>query len=258
MKKTIIALVAMMMLASSAFAGVSFLTAPSVGEGKWAVLGMYATNHNGAIANSTEPQDYDANSIGIRGEYGVMKDIDLLVAYSFDTLPNIKDVDNIPNLDEAGKQTSGNTTSLGIKYSLGKIEMLMDVDMAVGLGYELSDAGIKLDAGGSTALRASSKTIGCVFSKKIDNFMPYGSIGYKMLAQDLGKLGGLGTIPTITGTGLALNIGCMIGVAENQAVAVEYNTENQAWDSWRKSAAVKDEASAVNVSGISLGYVYVF
>jgi hypothetical protein len=145
-----------------------------------------------------------------------------------------------------------------VKYSLGKIEMLMDMDMAVALGYESSDTGLKLDAGGSTAMQVTSKAIGCIFSKKIDNLMPYCAIAYKILAQDLGKVGGLGTLPAMAGNGLALNIGCMIGIAENQAIAVEYNTENQSWAEWRKTALIKDDASAVNVSGISLGYVYMF
>jgi hypothetical protein len=250
MKKSLLAMLVILTFATSAFAGVSYLTAPSVGEGNWAVLGMYATNHNGAIANCEEPQDYDGTGIGVRGEYGIMKDLDLLVSYSFDTLVNIKELD--------AKQTTGNTMGLGVKYSLGKMEMLMGADMAVALGYESSDAGLKLDAGGSTAMKVTSKAIGCIFSKKIDNFMPYGAIAYKLLAQDLGKLGGVGTLPAMTGNALAFNIGCMIGIAENQAIAVEYNTENQSWASWKKSALIKDDASTVSVSGISLGYVYVF
>ncbi len=250
MKKLLVTLVALLLVASSSFAGVSFLTANSVGVGKYAVLGMYATNHQGDIGNAGDPQDFDSTSVGVRGEYGIMKDMDLLVAYSFDNLtPNIRELDAV--------QTTGNTLGLGVKYSLGKA---MDVDTAVVLGYESGNIGLKLDAGGSTSVASTVISLGYIVSKQINNFMPYGAVAYKMLSQDPGKSQGVKVDPT-SGTGLAFNIGCMIGIAANQAIAIEYNTENQAFADTKVHAPApnnKTDVTSVNVSGISLGYVYMF
>ena len=252
MKKSLLAMLVILTFATSAFAGISYLTAPSVGEGNWAVLGMYATDHNGAIANSEAPQVLDGNALGVRGEYGVMKDVDLLLSYTFDTLPNVKDLD--------AKQTTGNTLGLGGKYALGKQTLPLIgtvVDTAAVLGYQSSNVGIKLDAGGSTSVASTVLGIGYVISKQMDNLIPYGGISYKMLTQDLGKTTGV-KVDALSGKALAFNVGCMIGIAKDQAIAVEYNTENQAWSEISKSGTKLDDASAVSVSGISLGYVYVF
>jgi len=253
MKKSLLAMLVILTFATSAFAGVSYLTAPSVGEGNWAVLGMYATDHNGNLANRDgNPNALDSNSLGVRGEYGVMKDVDLLLSYTFDTLPNVKDLD--------AKQTTGNTLGLGGKYALGKQTLPLIgtvVDTAAVLGYQSSNVGLKLDAGGSTSVASTVLGIGYVISKQMDNLIPYGAISYKMLTQDLGKTPGL-KVDAMSGKALAFNIGCMIGIAKDQAIAVEYNTENQAWGEVSKSGKKLDDASAVSVSGISLGYVYVF
>jgi hypothetical protein len=247
MKKSLLAMLVILTFATSAFAGISYLTAPSVGEGNWAVLGMYATDHNGAIANSEAPQVLDGNALGVRGEYGVMKDVDLLLSYTFDTLPNVKDMD--------AKQTTGNTLGIGGKYALGKQTLPLIgtvVDTAAVLGYQSSNVGIKLDAGGSLSITSTVLGIGYVISKQMDNLIPYGAVSYKMLTTSYGK----SSMDNLSGTGLAFNIGCMIGIAKDQAIAVEYNTENDLYAGVSKPA--KDDATGVNVSGISLGYVYVF
>jgi len=253
MKKTLLALLVIIAFASSSFAGVSYLTAPSVGVGNWAVLGMYATNHNGDIGNgnfcTTPPQNTDSNSLGARGEYGVTKDIDLLLSYTMDTLPNIKDI------DDGGKQTSGSTMAIGGKYSLGKqtLPLLGNVvDTAAVVGYEKSSAGVKGDNIGSLTIAQTTLAIGYVISKQMDNLVPYGAVAYKMLNKGYGK----SAFDDQTGVGLAFNIGCMIGIAKDQAIAVEYNTENQNWTGVKKP--IKDDDEGINVSGISLGYVYMF
>jgi hypothetical protein len=253
MKKTLLAMLVILTFATSAFAGVSYLVAPSVGEGNWAVLGMYATNHNGAIANRDDPQTMDSNSLGARGEYGMMKDLDLLVAYSFDTLVNIKDI------DDGGKQTSGSTMGLGAKYTLGNqsLPLIGKVDTAVAIGYETSSVGIKSDNISSIGITTTAMSIGYIVSMQMDNLMPYGAVAYKMLTESFSKSG----IDSLSGTGLAFNIGCMIGIAKDQAIAVEYNTENQSYGAVAKSFGpipAKDDAAGINVSGISLGYVYMF
>ena len=254
MKKAVLAMLVILTFASSSFAGVSFLTAPSVGEGNWAVLGMYATNHNGVIANGdvNNTSALDSNSVGVRGEYGMMKDLDLLVAYTMDTLPNIKNFDPV---NEDGKQTSGTTTGLGVKYSLGTQTIPLIgkvVDTAVAGGYEISNAGIKSTLSGSLSLSTTTMSIGYVVSNQMDNLMPYGAVAYKMITQSFGK----SSIDNLVGTGLAFNIGCMIGIAKDQAIAVEYNTENDSYAGVSKP--FKDDAVGINVSGISLGYVYLF
>ena len=262
MKKTLLAMLVILTFATSAFAGQSFLTAPSVGEGNWAVLGMYATNHNGAIANAGDtnemnPDVLDSNSIGVRGEYGMMKDLDLLVAYTFDTLPKIKGID-ITNED--GKQTSGTTVGLGVKYSLGTQSIPLIgtvVDTAVAGGYESANAGVKSTLTKTLSLTQTTMSIGYIVSKQMDNLMPYGAIAYKSLTQSYGKA----AYDNLSGTALAFNIGCMIGIAKDQAIAVEYNTENQSYGAVAKSFGpipAKDDAAGINVSGISLGYVYMF
>ena len=249
MKKALLAMLVILTCATSSFAGVSFLTAPSVGDGHWAVLGMYATNHNGVIANgdTANTTAFDATSLGVRGEYGMMKSLDLLVAYSFDTLPNIKAIDDPLG---TGKQTSGTTMGLGVKYSLEN--KLMGCDTAVLAGYESSNTGIKSDGTGKLSVTGTKISLGYVVSKQMGNLMPYGCVAYKMLTTSYGK----SAIDDLSGTGLGLNIGCMIGIAANQAIAVEYNTENDLFGGVKKPQ--KNDDSAVNVSGISLGYVYMF
>lgn len=264
MKKALLAMVIILAFASSSFAGVSFLTAPSVGEGNWAVLGMYATDHNGVVANadSMSTTAFDSNSIGVRGEYGLQKDLDLLVAYSFDTLPNIKIIDEDPILGGAasGKQTSGTTMGLGVKYSLGEQTLPLIgkvVDTAVAVGYEQSNAGVKSDAV-KLNITKTTMSIGYIVSKQMDNLMPYGAVAYKMLTQDYGK----SSWDALSGTALAFNIGCMIGIAKDQAIAVEYNTETDAFGGavkpYKAMTGKANDATATSVSGISLGYVYLF
>lgn len=250
MKKILVTLVAVLLVASASFADVNFMTANSVGQGKWAVLGMYATNHQGDAINLSDasPQDFDSNSIGVRGEYGVMKDLDLLAAYSMDTLPNIKNVD--------AKQQSGSTMGLGVKYTLSMLSL--PVDVAVAGGYQTSSVGVKLDAGGTASVTMTTLALGCIVSKQMGMFMPYGGVAVKSLSQNLGKKLTFGAdLGSIGGTGLMFNLGVAIGIAENQAILVEYNTENQAFVEAKKGV-VKQEANTVNVSGISLGYAYMF
>jgi hypothetical protein len=250
MKKLLVTLVALLLVTSASFASVSFLNANSVGVGKYVVLGMYATNHNGDVANNSDddPSVVDANSLGARVEYGVMKDLDVVAAYSLDTLPNVRKMD--------AKQESGSTLGLGVKYSLAP--MGLPVDSAVMLGYESSNAGVKLDAGGSAGISSTTMALGYIVSKQMGTIMPYGGVFVKSLSKAYGKkiTGGV-DVGSIGGTGLAFNVGCAIGIAANQAILIEYNTENQAWAEAKKGV-VKLEENAVNVSGISLGYAYAF
>jgi hypothetical protein len=269
MKKTLIALILVVACAGSSFAGVSFLIAPSVGAGKVAVLGMYATNHNAEKTGNLSKDDalgaggycaqaLDTTSLGIRAEYGIpmVEDLDVLAAYSSDTYVNVK-----KQLDV--NQKSASTTGLGVKYtlnnSLNKLwGVTLPVDVAAVLGYEYSavDFGSTVDRMGQTTLG-----LGGVVSKKIDMYIPYGAIALKSLSQN--AMPGVDARP---GTGIAFNIGCMIGVADNQAVAIEYNTETQSWADNAKAGGLiapgvsldKDNAYVQSVSGISLGYVYVF
>lgn len=250
MKKILVALVVLLLVASSSFASVNFTTANSVGEGKWAVLGMYATNHQGNAINlgDSQPSIMDATSIGARVEYGVMKNLDVLAAYSLDTFPNIKELDV--------KQESGSTVSLGAKYTLSMLDL--PVDLAVALGYESSNLGVKIDAGGTGSIGSTTLGIGCIVSKQMGMFMPYGAVAVKSLSMTTSKkLSGNIDFGSIGGTGLAFNLGCAIGIAANQAILVEYNSENQSWAEAKKGAA-KVEANTANVSGISLGYAYMF
>jgi hypothetical protein len=216
---------------------------------------MYGSDHNGVIANgdAANTTALDATGIGVKGEYGMMKDLDLLVAYSMVTLPNIKIIDDPLG---TGKQTSGTKMGLGVKYSLGKQTLPLIgsvVDTAVAGGYELANLGFKSDAfSGTLGVTDTTMSIAYVASKQMDNLMPYGAVAYKMITKSYSKSG----IDALTGTGLAFNIGCMIGIAKDQAIAVEYNTENDLYAGVSKPA--KDDATGVNVSGISLGYVYVF
>jgi len=259
MKKALLAMLVILTFAASSFAGQSFLVAPSVGEGNWTVLGMYGTDHNGVIANEgMGTSALDGTGIGVQGEYGMMKDLDLLVAYSMVTLPNIKEI-NDPTSD--GKQTSGTKMGLGVKYSLGKQTLPLIgtvVDTAVAGGYEQSNVGFKCTGiSGTVGITDTTMSIAYVMSKQMDNLMPYGAVAYKMITESFSK----SSIDSLSGTGLGFNIGCMIGIAKDQAIAVEYNTENDSYAGTSKSfgpTGGKDDASAVSVSGISLGYVYVF
>jgi hypothetical protein len=251
MKKTILALTLVALFASTSFAGVSFLTATSVGEGKFAILGMYGTNHLGAGAScSVDPSYLDIMNLGVRVEYGTpVKDLDVLAAYSVDSMPNL--ISKFPIVAASPKLLSASTTALGVKYSVIKdgasvqgIEIPMDV--AVGFGFESSSqhfSGIKDDGLTTWALAG-------IFSKKIDNMIPYGAIAYKSLSQNAKA----GNVDSLGGVGLAFNLGLYYGIAKDQAVVIEYNTEQQAWTDTK----AKNDAYANNVSGISLGYVYMF
>jgi hypothetical protein len=258
MKKILLAMLVVLTFAASSFAGQSFLVAPSVGEGNWTVMGVYGTDHNGVVANAdaTSTTVMDANGLAVKGEYGMMKDLDLLVSYAFVTLPNIKGI-NDPTGD--GKQTSGTKMGVGVKYSLGTQTLPLIgtvVDTAVAGGYEKADVGIKCTGiSGTLGITDTTMSIAYVVSKSMDNnLMPYGAVAYKMLTTSYSK----STLDSLSGTALAFNIGCMIGIAKDQAIAVEYNTENDSFGGVSKSMTGKDDATCINVSGISLGYVYVF
>jgi hypothetical protein len=218
---------------------------------------MYATNHQGNIASADDPAAYDANSVGVRAEYGVMKDLDVLGAYSFDTLPNLK-----TRKDQT--QLSGNTMDLGVKYTVIKDGAMVQgmnipMDVAVGFGYELSNVSVKGTGFSGAGISSSTIALAGIVSKKFDTIVAYGGIGYKMLSQTYDKkLTGGVDVGAIPGVGLAFNIGCAIGIAADQAILVEYNTENQKWSEAKKGGATIIDENAINVSGISLGYAYTF
>jgi hypothetical protein len=252
MKKTILALAIIMVFAASSFASVSFLTAPGLGAGKFDLLGVYATSHMGSIANNDiDPQVMDLTSLGIKGGYGIMDGVDLLLGYSADSAVNLK------SSDIDGTQTSGNTVGIGVKYTLPKSVNMLPVDVAVLVGYEQSALGYTPALGPKVSESLTSYALGVILSKEIGICVPYGGIAVKSLTQDVGKAYGT-TIDPIGGTGLALNLGVYVGIAANQAVAIEYNTENDAWKKVTKSGTTLADESATSVSGISLGYVYMF
>jgi hypothetical protein len=254
MKKVLIALAIVIYAASSSFAGISFLTGTAVGEGKLALVGIYATNHNGdngGAANAmSDPQAFDTNNIGVRGEYGITKDLDVLFAYTMDTYVNAR--------ANEFKAVNGTTTGLGLKYAVAKAGDSFPVNASVAFGIETSTVTVKPDAGGSTAMGDQVMSLAGIFSKQIGICMPYGAIAYRMHSQNNGNMG-YGATDLVSGTGLGFNIGCAIGVAENQAVMVEYNTENIAWKDIKTKSGIKmSDETATSVSGISLGYVYMF
>ena len=250
MKKTVIVLAALIVFASSSFAGVSFLTAPGVGTGNWVAQGVYETNHDGAIGNTDDPTVFDSTSVGVRGEYGVMKDLDVLVGYTSDTFPNIKRIDAA----ETGIQTSGYSVDVGVKYSLGK---LLGCDTAVMGGCRSISLGIKEDAVGNSNDLETELSIGYILSMQMNNLTPYGGVFYRRLTENAGKIFGTSVDP-FTEIGLAFNIGCKIGIASNQSILVEYNTENQEWSEEIRHGVTLDDKSSINVSGISLAYEYDF
>jgi len=261
MKKTLLVLAVIMLVASASFADVSFMVAPGVGQGKWAAMGMYATNHQGATANiqTADPQRFDATSLGIKGTYGLTDSWDLMGAYSMDTLASLKDLDDvIPGI----KQTSGSTIGLGAKYSIAKASEMFPVDSAVMVGYQQSTVGIKSDVAKEVGVTQTTMAIAGIFSKSMGMCTPYGGVAYKILSKNSGKAFGQGTLDSQGGTGLMWNLGVWIGIAKDQAVAIEYNTENQKWDSLSKKGKAIDptdkDGYGISVSGISLGYVYMF
>jgi hypothetical protein len=272
MKKTLLALVLVVACATASFASVSFLVAPGVGEGKCAILGLYGTNHIGSVINRDDQSMYDTNNLGIRAAYGLMDNLDLLAAYTMDSMPNIKNFDSeIPGI----KQVAGNTIGLGVKYTCLKAgDSLMGysvpVDTAVVVGYENSVSILKFDpvgiAGYAGAPVRSSLNIGvtsysmaAVFSKQVDNMMPYGAIALKRMWQNTG----FNSQELVEGNALAYNIGIMYGIAKDMAICAEYNLENDMWGETTNKYPTKgaekkkaDDAGTTSVSGISLGFVY--
>lgn len=262
MKKTLLVMVAVILLASVSFADVSFMTAPGIGQGKWALLGVYATNHIGAIANepALSANDFDSTSVGLKATYGVMENMDLMVAYSADTLVNMAGLGNEAGLGlTSARQTSGSTTGLGLKYTVAKASAMFPVDSAVMIGYQSSALGLSTNLG-KTSMGQTEMAIAGIFSRMIGICVPYGGIALKSLSKDLGKVVGGTKVDADSGTGLMFNLGVYIGIAQNQAVAIEYNTETDVWAAVTKSGhAIADKDNyALSVSGISLGYVYMF
>jgi long-subunit fatty acid transport protein len=257
MKKTLIALTLVVAFATSSFSAVSFLVAPGVGEGKIALLGLYGTNHNGAVINSDQNNWSDTNNMGLRVAYGLMDNLDLLAAYTMDSMPNIKNFEDMQPVTGI-KQVSGNTSGLGLKYSLSKagaevMGYAIPVDCAVAVGYENSVASIKADGSPTVGMGMTSYSIGAVFSKQVDNMMPYGAIALKNLWQNTGN----NRLELLDGKALAYNIGIMYGIAKDMAICAEYNLENQMWNEMTTKKGKKvDDASTTSVSGISLGFVY--
>ncbi len=249
MKKTLFfALALIMVLAISSFADVSFNTANSVGVGKWAVLGLYGSNHIGSGPGQAADLSYlDMTNLGVRAEYGVMENLDLLAAYSMDTLPNL--VSKFPNPLATVKVTAANTMGLGVKYSCYKATDMIPVDCAVGFGYQSS---VQTFTGMANA-GVTTYALAGIFSKKMGMYVPYGAIVYKSLTQNAQP-----GSSSIGGIGLQLNIGCYVGVADNQAVAIEYNTENDKWTDATVANTNMNNAYSNSVSGLSLGYVYMF
>jgi len=268
MKKALIALAVIVVFATTSFASVSFLTAPGIGEGKIGVLGFYGTNHIGPQTMSgTDPQDQsaqDLTNLGIRGTYGLMPDLDILAAYSFDTLSNIK---NLSNLladfygDGSAKQKSASSLSLGAKYTVLKETKDIPVDVAVAVGYENSVQLIKIaDTGafnGDLGTGVTSYTLGGIVSKKIDNMTPYGAIAYKVLSMHANHSQIMGHRDATPGSSISLNLGLMYGIADNMSIAGEYNIENQSWAETKTSGG-KSRAYHNSVSGISLAFAYMF
>lgn len=256
MKKALIALALIMTFATTSFASVSFLTAPSVGQGKIAVLGIYATNHGGGGINNggNDPSFFDTTSLGLRVAYGILPDLDVLAAYSADTFTRLSKI-----ADVGATQKGANTVGLGAKYTVVKESSSVPVDIAVLVGFESSLAKLSLKSGiGDTDLGQSSIGLAGIVSKKIDNLIPYGGIAIKSLQMFPGKAYGA-KIDPIAGTGIMFNMGLLVGIAEDQAVAIEYNMENQAYgETTFPGGAKADDPSTQTVSGISIGYCYLF
>ena len=272
MKKALIALALIVVFATTSFASVSFLTAPGIGEGKIGVLGFYGTNHVGPTSMSGgDPTDLSTNdltNLGIRGCYGVMPDLDVLAAYSFDTLPNVKKLslgDQVFTDFPGGsvKQLSANSLALGAKYTVLKETKDIPVDIAVAVGYEQSVQKIRASAtgySGDMGTGQSAMILGGIVSKKIDNMVPYGALAYKALTMNKHRLPGIQKWDAAAGSAIALNLGLMYGIADNMAIAGEYNLEMQSWSETKQSGMDDGKTRAYHdtVSGISLGFAYMF
>lgn len=258
MKKSLIALVLILVCATASFASVSFLVAPGVGEGKWALLGIYGGSHMGNGVNMSDDTNLayrDATSMGLRVAYGLTNDLDLLCAYSSDSYTNLKGY--IDSQAVAGEtidliSLGGSTGSLGIKYTLMRDGADSPVDVAVSFGTETSFVRFKPDYSGimQTTDQLNGLTtyaLGCVVSKKMDMFIPYGAIALKSLfSQPESRYG----------AGLALNLGVAIGLAENMAAMVELNFDNQSWPDNQLTGLNNVEASTNTNSSLALGFCY--
>lgn len=183
MKKLLIVLVAMILVASASFADVSFMTANSVGMGKWAVMGVYATNHNAEISGTISRNDvlgvpavaFDTTALGVKAEYGTpIENLDVLAGYSADTYVNAH---HYLSLNEK----SGNTTALGVKYTLPA--MGLPCDTAVMVGYEYSAATLGVP-GVNLGIGQTTYAIAGIVSKQMGMFVPYGGIALKSLNSE--------------------------------------------------------------------------
>jgi hypothetical protein len=255
MKKTLLVLALIAFVASASFADVSFMTANSVGAGKFAVLGMYAQNNQTDVSGTliknspinipglgifadNDSSGLSATSLGLKVEYGLpqVENLDVVGGYTSDTLPLV-------NKKWGSNSTGGNTTALGLKYTLPS--MGLPVDSAVVVGYEYSALKI-----GGVGYGTTTYAVAGIVSKQMGMFVPYGGISLKSVSQNAMA----GNVDARPGTGVQLNLGCAIGVAANQAVMVEINSEVDNW----KDTKAKDDAYSSWVGGLSLGYVYMF
>ncbi len=200
----------------------------------------------------------DATGLGVKGTYGIMDGLDVVGGYAVTTLVNIPALDDIlPGV----KQTSGSILDLGVKYTLPKSVNMLPCDAAVLVGYEQSTVGLKADNLSNTSVVVTTYALAAIFSKQIGICVPYGGVALKSLSQDLGKTIGGSKVDAVPGTGLMFNLGVYVGIADNQAVAIEYDTENDSWGevtAHGHSATGDKDGSASSVSGLSVGYVYMF
>ena len=97
-------------------------------------------------------------------------------------------------------------------------------------------------------------SLGCVVSKKMNRITPYGGVYLQALTIEESK-----AQEKQTGSGIALNLGIMLSLAENQDVAIEWNTENQAFNDGKdRFTKAKIESSTWTISGLTLAYMYKF
>jgi opacity protein-like surface antigen len=192
MKKILLALVAVILMASFASASV-LVPANTLGAGKWGYLGAagYAMN---SVANS------NSYSIGGFGAYGVMDNLDVYVKAGY----------GLPANAVAGVTMNAIQLGLAAKYLIVSESKDMPVSVAALAGYQTTTT--NMTAPITTQFALGDLGAGVVVSKVMVPWVPYGAAVYHSLNDG-----------TTTGSNVEVAIGTQMLLSKSSAIVGEFS-----------------------------------
>ncbi len=158
----------MIAFSRSSFAIQSLVTAPGIGQWKSDIALFYGGVHWAPNLNGDDPTVNDQISQGIRWQYGIFSDLDLVISYSQDTLVRLKDY---YKYQFNATQLSGSTTMYVIKKTMFSEAEGSPIDFAMAWGYGNVLNSIKFSSDSPAVNRSvnslsGDEFVGLMFSKK--------------------------------------------------------------------------------------------